>query len=143
MHSISDEKLILAWFISPASWLRAASWALLILVLAACSASSGPADAVEAYLNALVSQDEARLSTLSCADWETSARSELASFTAVTVQLTELNCQENGQADNMTLVSCTGKIIANYGNEVLEIDLADRTYQAVSEGGDWRMCGYR
>jgi len=44
---------------------------------------------------------------------------------------------------NSAIVACTGKIVANYGNEVLEIDLAAQKYQAVFEGGEWRMCGYR
>ena len=35
------------------------------------------------------------------------------------------------------------KIVANYGNEVLELDLSERSYQVVEEGGEWRMCGYR
>jgi len=40
-------------------------------------------------------------------------------------------------------VSCTGTITANYGNEVLEIDLSERTYQVVFEAGERRMCGCR
>ena len=42
-----------------------------------------------------------------------------------------------------TIVSCEGVIIANYGNEVLEINLADQNYLSIFEGGEWRMCGYR
>ena len=45
-------------------------------------------------------------------------------------------------AGEFTLVGCTGTIVANYGNEVLEINLADQTYKAAFEGGEWRMCGY-
>ncbi len=84
-----------------------------------------------------------RVSTLSCAGWESQARTELESFSAVTVTIENPACQESGIDGELTLVSCTGKIVANYGNEVLEIDLADRTYLSANEGGEWRMCGYR
>jgi hypothetical protein len=54
-----------------------------------------------------------------------------------------LSCQDAGNADNATLVSCTGKIKASYNGENQELDLSSRTYRAVQEGGDWRMCGYK
>jgi len=120
---------------------------LAMLLMAALSSCGGDRDgavkAVQAYLQALVNKDSDRIATLACADWEADARTELESFTAVTVTLQDPACQETGTDGDITLVSCTGKITANYGNEVLEIDLADRTYQAVYEAGEWRMCGYR
>jgi hypothetical protein len=61
----------------------------------------------------------------------------------VTITLEELSCQEDQVIGEFTLVQCTGTIVANYGNEILEINLADQTYQAVFEGGEWRMCGYK
>ena len=33
-------------------------------------------------------------------------------------------------------------IIANYGAEDLEIDVAEQAYRTVQEGGQWRVCGY-
>ncbi len=118
---------------------------LLALTLSACSgaAQSGPGAAVLSYLQALIDRDSARLAALSCPDWEAAAQLELESFAAVTVTLEEASCQESGADGETTLVSCTGKIVANYGNEVLELDLAERTYQVVQQGGDWLMCGYR
>jgi hypothetical protein len=117
---------------------------LLMATLSSCGGDSdGAARAVEAYLQALVNKDPERIATLACADWEADARTELESFTAVTVTLQDAACQETGADGDITLVSCTGKITANYGNEVLEINLADRTFQAAYEGGEWRMCGYR
>ena len=118
---------------------------LIALVLAGCSPASqpGPVDAIEAYQDALVAGDVEQLVNASCADWEAQARLELDSFTAVTTELVDRSCEEAGQDGDTTLVACTGIIKANYGAEVLEINLADRMVQAVYEGGEWRMCGYR
>ncbi len=125
-------------------------WVISLLLMAfiagisACSKdSNGPATAIEAYNQALVNGEADQLSTLSCAAWEADAQNELASFAAVKVSLQDMTCSQGNQDGDTVLVSCTGKIVANYGNEVLEINLADRLYQAVLEGGDWRMCGYR
>jgi hypothetical protein len=57
--------------------------------------------------------------------------------------LKDLDCQETGKDGDITLVRCSGKIEANYGNEILEIDLTRRAFQTVYEAGEWRMCGYR
>lgn len=119
--------------------------ALIAVMMASCSSASqpGPVEAIEAYQDALVAGDVDQLVNASCADWEAQARLELDSFTAVTTEIVDRTCEQTGQDGDLTLVACTGKIKANYGAEVLEINLADRTYQAVYEGGEWRMCGYR
>ena len=91
----------------------------------------------------MVEGNAERLATLSCAEWEADARNELASFAAVKVMLENMQCSETDQDGDTILVSCSGKIIANYGNEVLEINLEDLTYKVVLEGSEWRMCGYR
>ena len=120
---------------------------LAMIIMATLSSCNGDRDgavmAIQAYLQALVDKDTERISTIACADWEADARTELESFTAVTVALQNPDCQETGTDGEITLVTCSGKISANYGNEVLEIDLAERTFQAVYEAGEWRMCGYR
>jgi hypothetical protein len=117
---------------------------LLALVLTACSGGeSGPVQAIESYLQALTDQDPDQLVNVSCADWEASALTEVDSLTAVTTQLEDLACQEAGQQDADTLVTCTGKIIFDYNGEIQELDLAGRTYITREEGGEWRMCGYR
>ena len=118
---------------------------LLIIGLVGCNSNTSDeaVTAVEHYLQALVAGDVNQLVDASCADWEENARLELDSFAAVTVHLEDLSCQESGQDGDYILVSCSGNIVANYGNEVLKINLADRIYQAISEGGDWRMCGYQ
>lgn len=118
---------------------------ILLAVLTGCSQSSSQAGApavVESYLQALVERDLNRTVSASCSAWEPQARLEFNSFSAVSLSLQDISCSEVGQSGEYTLVSCTGAIQANYGNEQMEIDIADRTYQTVEEGGDWRMCGY-
>ena len=113
------------------------------LILTSCGTSNTAPSAIEDYLRALTAKNADELANLSCADWESQTKTELESFGAVSVTLDNPSCQEAGKEGDYTLVSCTGKIIANYGNEILEIDLSERTYLAVNEGGEWYMCGYR
>lgn len=101
------------------------------------------AEAITAYLQALVQNDIHAMINLSCAQWESQAKLELDSFAAVKVALEGPGCTESGTDDGIVLVNCSGKIIANYGAEDLVIELRERTYQVVNEGGEWRMCGYR
>jgi len=115
------------------------------LILAGCAGSQTNAapTTTQAYIKALVSKDATQLTSLSCAAWEADAKTELDSFGAVIARLEDLSCKEAGKDGNSTLVACTGKIIANYNGEDQTINLADRTYKLILEGGDWRMCGYR
>jgi hypothetical protein len=118
---------------------------LVCLSLAGCGGGqpdSAPA-AVEAYLQALVDRDSNAAINHTCANWEADARVEYDSFEAVQARLDQPNCQVTGETDGYTLVSCTGAIIANYNGEDQEIDLGERIFQAIEEGGAWRMCGYR
>jgi hypothetical protein len=115
------------------------------VLLAACggtSASAGPEKAVETYLTALVNQDVNRLTTASCKAWEEKARLEADSFQAVKAKLDGMVCTKAGDEGTSAKVTCTGKIIATYGNENQEIPLDRRAYLVSQEGGEWRMCGY-
>jgi hypothetical protein len=115
-------------------------------ILTACSSAGKMTDAaaaIEAYNQALVSNNANQLSDLSCKTWEADAKNELASFAAVTAQLENPNCQVSGKDGDYTLVSCSGKIVANYNGEDQEIDLSQRIYKAIQEDGQWRMCGYK
>jgi len=115
-----------------------------ILLTAGCTGTpSNPEDAIEAYYNALISSEIELLANLSCTEWEASARAEMDSFNAVSATLEGFSCQELSAEDGTTLISCNGKIVANYGDEILEIDMSDRTYIARYESGEWRMCGYQ
>lgn len=113
------------------------------IVLAGCNSQGDAADTILAYLEALTSRDADRMASLSCATWEAQARTEMEAFSAVTVTLENASCSKSGEDGEFSLVSCTGKIVANYGNEILEIDLAERNYLAIFEAGEWRMCGYQ
>jgi galactitol-specific phosphotransferase system IIB component len=121
--------------------------ALLGGLLAACGGGSGTSDqapkAVEAYLQALVSQNADKLANLSCKDWEKNATMELDSFQAVSATLEGLTCKQSGSEGNNILVTCQGKIVATYNNEKQDLDLSGRTYKVAQEGGEWRVCGYR
>jgi len=113
--------------------------------LSACSAgnSNGAAQAVEGYITALASKDEATLIPLSCADWEDDARIELDSFQLVEVTVDGMSCQQSGTDGDKTLVDCTGTLNMSYNGEPQSLDLSARTYEVINQGGDWLVCGVR
>ncbi len=116
------------------------------LLLAACGGGGSGDEAAgvaAAYLNALIGKDGSQLSTLSCSDWESQAVMELDSFQAVTTQLENLSCQQTGAEGDKFIVTCTGKIIASYNGENMEIDLSQRPFVLVKQGGEWQVCGYK
>lgn len=118
--------------------------AVLAILLAACGGgTSGSVRAVEDYLNALVSKDDALVSSLSCEEWEMMALLELDSFQAVETRLEGLTCSDAGTDGDTFLVNCQGKIIATYNDEDQELDLSLRTYEVVQQGGEYLVCGYR
>jgi hypothetical protein len=112
--------------------------------LVACSQNSTSQAplAVENYYKALIDKDYNRMVSNSCAAWESQAKTDFDSFAAVTANLMDIHCEIAGQEDNGQIVACSGKIVANYGNEVLEIDLSKQNYLVIQESGAWRMCGY-
>ena len=99
--------------------------------------------AVETYFKALVAKDSNALVNASCASWESNALQELRTFDAVEVTLQDLKCGEIGQEGTSAIVTCSGKIVANYGNEVLDINLSDHTFKVILDSNEWRMCGYQ
>lgn len=117
---------------------------LTIAFLAGCGGGNGAgaAGVVEAYLQALAARDLNQMISNSCAAWEAQAKLEYDSFAAVKLELKDVSCQATGEDQGYTLVACRGSIIANYGNEDLQIDVANQTFQVIQEGGDWRVCGY-
>ena len=80
--------------------------------------------------------------SLSCADWEQNARLEFDAFAGVQTELGDLQCTSSGKDGDVTLVTCTGEILATYGNEQQNFDLGGIDYRVVQEAGEWRMCGY-
>ena len=123
-----------------------ASFAVITLLLSSCSGSSNSdaaATAVKDYWQAMVSRDLNQAIAHSCASWETQARTEFNSFSAVKLKLENVACTVKSQAATEAQVTCNGSIIANYGAEDLTIDIANRIYRVVNESGEWRMCGYQ
>ena len=114
-----------------------------ILALAACSSSSSdPAGAVVGYFKALAEKDAVKAISQSCAAWESSAQTESDAFAVYPATLENVSCKEENRTGDTADVSCTGKMVLDYNGDKEEINLADRTYQARLEGGQWRMCGY-
>jgi len=115
-----------------------------VIFLAACGGDgNGAASAIEAYIQALGAKDINQISMLSCADWEQNALIEVDSLTSVGTQVEDLECQERGAEGENILVDCTGFITLDYDGEIQQIDLSNRTYIALEEGGEWLMCGYK
>lgn len=113
------------------------------VLLTACSASAKdePGRIVEAYWQALVEKDDARISALSCAAYAQEALTTLESFRAVEVVQKDVSCTSSLVDDTTALVACKGTLVASYGAEDLIIDLSQRGYKAVKEGSEWLMCG--
>ena len=118
---------------------------IVVLVLVGCGASGGgdAAAAVEDYLQAIVDKEPDTVVNLSCAAWEEDARTEVDSFQAVDVALRDAACAVTRSDGDASLVTCTGALVTTYDGEDQELDLSRRTYRVVSEGGEWRMCGYQ
>jgi len=117
----------------------------LSILIAACgtSTSSGAITAVEGYITALASKDQAALISNSCADWEDDALIELDSFALVEVTVDGMSCTEAGTDGDKTLVDCTGMLNMSYNGEPQSLDLAARTYEVIEQDGNWLVCGVR
>ncbi len=98
---------------------------------------------VEAYIQALANKEAEKMVGLSCADWEKQARFELDSFVGVTTKAEGVSCQVSGTDGDATLVTCQGKIVANYGAENRDFDLNIHVYKVIQDQGEWRVCGYQ
>lgn len=107
------------------------------LFLAACSgeaAGEGAGDIVEDYLEAKVAGDAEGIAGLICSEMAENVTREAASFANVEARIDSMQCTANGNT-----VSCTGTIIALYGNDERQFPLG--SYRVVKEDGQWRWCG--
>jgi hypothetical protein len=97
---------------------------------------------VEAYLQAITEGDDNRIASVSCADWEETARGEVASFVGVKTRLEGVECTTRSTKDDKAVVDCQGKIVATYNDEDSNFPLEGRAYRVIREGGEWLVCGY-
>jgi len=108
-----------------------------LMLLAACSSGSDPAQAVENYLQAKVESNEQVIRQLLCSEKEAEAFQEINAFTSVSgAHIEGLKCQ---RVDDSDIVRCEGKIVALYGTEETEFPLT--SYRVVQEDGEWKWCG--
>jgi hypothetical protein len=117
---------------------------LLLIGLGACTQSDNPSQVIESYLAALVANDEVLAVNLSCAAWEEQAKAEGEAFKGVESNLEGPDCQTIDENTESASVNCTGEIIFVYaGGEDQTLELKHRTFSAVKEAGEWKMCGYK
>lgn len=123
---------------------RIAVYFILLLFLASCSAAAAeePGKAVEAYFQAIVNADADGIAVVSCSEWESTARDEVASFAGVKARLDSVSCKTRSTEGETAVVDCTGAIIATYNNEDQNFDLSARPVKVVQSGGEWLVCGY-
>lgn len=113
-----------------------------LFVLTGCGGNAASGDgavgAVDRYLRAKITADEAGLRAVICSELEATIENEALSFAGVTdPRIENMACTFN--ADDNT-VACTGEIIATYGTEQQSFPL--QTYSVVQEDGEWKWCGY-
>jgi len=112
---------------------------LTLLLLVGCSSSGGgsdPAEVVERYLQAKVSADANAMRGLLCSAMEANLSAEASSFAGLNARVEDMECSREGDTDTVT---CTGNIVATYGNEESTFPLA--SYAVVQEDDEWKWCG--
>lgn len=114
-----------------------------VLFFTACAGKEPAVQTVEAYLNAIVQQDDTTLTSLVCEDFQFDAMLEMDSFLAVSPQLQDLNCTVSGEENGATLVACTGSILATYNDEQQSLDLSGRVFQVIEDADEWQVCGFQ
>lgn len=102
----------------------------------ATNSTSDPADTVQQYMQAKVDGDRDTLSSLLCAELESTLPREAQSFATVDAVLEDATCERVGESNTVT---CTGQIVADYGGENTEFPLT--SYHVVQEDGVWKWCG--
>ena len=116
---------------------------LLIGILTACNTEEPTVQVVNAYLNAVVEQDDITLQKLVCEEWQFDAMMEMDSFLAVSPQLENVSCSVVEDNGTTQIVNCTGNILATYNEEQQAIDLSLRNYVVNEVAGEWLVCGHQ
>ena len=118
---------------------------LSITALSACSKKSSTSEAarpVEAFYQAIVSQERNRIGSIACADWEKEALREVDAFMGVKSELKDFSCSVSEESDSSASVICKGAIAASYGAEITDFPLENRVHKVIKEQGEWRICGF-
>lgn len=116
-----------------------------IILLSACSKKTDSSEAtkpVEAFYNAIVTQNRDRVSSITCADWEKDAMREVDAFMGVKSELKDFSCSVSSEEKDEAVVTCKGSIAASYGTEVTNFPLENRSHKVIKEQGEWHICGY-
>ena len=119
---------------------------LAAFALAACTSQQAgdPADAVEAYLKAMVANETDKLASLVCPAYESGARTDFDSFSSIGgVTLDSADCTTVTTEGDSATVTCTGAINFTYNGEANSQDLSLNTYVTHKVDGNWTMCGYQ
>ena len=113
---------------------------LLWVLLVGCGGEAdgdAAARTVERYLTAKVAGDAPTVQALLCSAMEKDLLRETESFTSVTdARIEGMTCTKETERD---IVQCTGTIVALYGTEQTDFQLA--SYAVVQEDGEWKWCG--
>lgn len=116
-----------------------------IFTASACSKKSDSSEAVkpvEAFYDAIVSQNRDRVSAITCAAWEKDALRDVDAFMGVKSELKDFSCSVSSEGKDEATVVCKGAIAASYGTEVTDFPLDQRSHKVIKEQGEWRICGY-
>ncbi|MBQ6518027.1 MAG: hypothetical protein IJI14_04850 [Anaerolineaceae bacterium] len=116
-----------------------------ILIMTACSKKSDSSEAakpVEAFYNAIVTQNRDRVSSIACAEWEKDALREVDAFMGVKSELKDFSCTVSEPGESEAIVTCKGAIAASYGTEITNFPLDNRSHKVIKQQGEWRICGY-
>lgn len=116
---------------------------LVCVLLASCNSEEPSVQVVNAYLNAVVEQDDVTLQKLVCEEWQFDAMMEMDSFLAVSPQLKDVSCSVVEDTGDVQMVNCSGQIVATYNEEQQEIDLSIRNYVVNQVAGEWLVCGHQ
>lgn len=125
---------------------KVALFILIAFTMAACTPSvEGAGSSVEKYFEAIASGDEDRIATISCPEWESNARADVAAFIGVKARLEGVSCAPVPGSDSSStevVVECSGAIVATYNNEDTSFELKGKQLKVVQQGGEWLICGY-
>ena len=118
-----------------------------VMGLAACSsnknnAASDATKPVEAFYNAIVTQNRDQIGSIACSAWEKDALREVDAFMGVKSELKDFTCSVSQDGKDEAVVTCTGAIAASYGAEITNFPIEGKNHKVIKEQGEWRICGY-